>query len=621
MVKTASVGGRVAFWRCIGIFNELARMRSLLVLVLGLVCSLASAQVDSLVKVLATLPNDTSRLPVLTDILRATIFTEPDKALEYAAQYTELAMAGGSALQQAKASNFTGMCYSVKGEPAKALTHYLDALNGFERAGDVWYTAMAHNNIGSVHLAEQRMSKARTEFQAAFAGFVVEQDTAWQANTANNLANIFRAEGLLDSADAYYSRAGDYLERIGDREHAASARYNQGNICLDRKEHAEALAFFREAYALMDGVDDEQTRSMILTLIGLSTTRMGHYAEAEGPLRRALAIAVHAGFKKERSEAHEALSELYERSGRADSALVQMKLFNQWQDSVFSEERSAQIAEMQEKYESGKKDMELAENRAILERRSLTIKAIASGSALLLLAAVFAFRAYQVKKRTSEELAAKNTIIDTQLKEKELLVREIHHRVKNNLQTVSSLLSIQGRGITDEKAKEAVNDGRLRVKSMALIHQDLYREGDLSGVRMKEYVAKLVNGLVTSYGMGERVHARIAVEDIALDVDTAVPIGLVLNELVTNALKYAWPGVRSGELRVRVEREGERLFLSVIDDGVGSTAIGGPHEGASGFGLNMIRTFADKLKAEWDIERNEEGTTVTMSIRSFKLAH
>ena len=137
---------------------------------------------------------------------------------------------------------------------------------------------------------------------------------------------------------------------------------------------------------------------------------------------------------------------------------------------------------------------------------------------------------------------------------------------------------------------------------------------------MKEYVAKLVNGLVTSYGMGERVHARIAVEDIALDVDTAVPIGLVLNELVTNALKYAWPGVRSGELRVRVEREGERLFLSVIDDGVGSTAIGGPHEGASGFGLNMIRTFADKLKAEWGIERNEEGTTVTMSIRNFKLA-
>jgi two-component sensor histidine kinase len=248
----------------------------------------------------------------------------------------------------------------------------------------------------------------------------------------------------------------------------------------------------------------------------------------------------------------------------------------------------------------------------------MAVKAFAGGALLLLVAGLFAYRAYRLKKRSSEQLAAKNAIIDAQLKEKELLVREIHHRVKNNLQTVSSLLSIQGRGIADEAAKEAVNDSRLRVKSMALIHQDLYREGDLTGVRMMEYVEKLAGSLITSYAASERVTASYAVDDIALDVDTAVPIGLVLNELLTNALKYAWPDGRTGRLMIALKHHADALELTVADDGVGKQDTTGD-ERSSGFGMNMVRTFANKLKAEHSVE-HVNGTTVRMLIRNFKLA-
>ncbi|MBK7556280.1 MAG: hypothetical protein IPI55_17290 [Flavobacteriales bacterium] len=202
----------------------------------------------------------------------------------------------------------------------------------------------------------------------------------------------------------------------------------------------------------------------------------------------ALAITVAGGFKKQRAAVHRGLAKYYERIGRLDSALAQHQAFTQWNDSVYSEEKCTDHDELQEKYDSGRRMCSSPRTRAQLERRSLTIKAISISALTMLLAALFAFRAYREETQGRSLVGPKNTIIETQLKEKELLVREIHHRVKNNLQTVSSLLSIQGRSITDEKAKEAVNDSRLRVKSMALIHQDLYREGDITGVRMKEYV-------------------------------------------------------------------------------------------------------------------------------------
>jgi len=592
-------------------------MRAPILLLAWLWALLVPAQVDSLQRALNAAPQDSSRFPILTELIRALVFSVPDSGLIYARQYAEQADRLGNVFHKAKGENFIGMCYSVKGEHAEALTHYMRALDGFQRAGDRWYTAMSHNNIGSVHLTQKRLNDARTRFQEAFDGFTAVKDTAWMANTANNLANVFRAEGLLDSAYTYYARAADALERIGDREHAASARYNQGNVRLDQDRSADALSLLMRAEELLTGVEDDQTWSMIHVEKGAALARLKRFDEAEQEMRTALRMAAQGGFKKERADAHENLSDLFERMGRADSALVHLKSFRQWSDSVFTDENNALIADLQERYESGRKDALIAENRSQLERREWTIKAIAAASVLLLLVALFAFRAYRVKRKGEAELGKKNAIIEAQLEEKELLVREIHHRVKNNLQMVSSLLSIQGRGITDEKAKEAVNDSRLRVKSMALIHQDLYREGDLTGVRMKEYVEKLVTGLVSSYAMSERVRVLLAVEDLSLDVDTAVPIGLVLNELVTNALKYAWPDERPGALRVSMSRIEETLEFVVADDGVGTAAGASITEG--GFGLNMVKTFAAKLKAEHAIS-HQNGTHVHLLIRNFKLA-
>lgn len=597
---------------------ELSAMRAIVWIFLCCLPVHVGAQTDSLIRVLNALPNDTSRLPVLTDLLRATVFNKPDSALVFAAQYRTIAARSGISLEIGKGHNYTGMCYSFKSEHDRALEHYLAALPHFENGGDQWYVGMAHNNIGSVHEKMRRMDKAREEYGTALGIFKAIPDTVWMANVSNNLGNLHFAEARWDSATVYYTQADRVLTIAGMDSFSGQTRMNLANALYEQGEHARALEVMRNALAVMPQGEDDRACSSVLTALGRLHGLVGREDSALYFLHAGLTLAEQVGAREDALNAHLYLFELHEQHDRPDQALFHHKRMAALRDSIFDEERSAQITEMQEKYESGLKDARLAENEAQLERRSMAVKAFAGGALLLLVAGLFAFRAYRLKKRSSEQLAAKNAIIDAQLKEKELLVREIHHRVKNNLQTVSSLLSIQGRGIADEAAKEAVNDSRLRVKSMALIHQDLYREGDLTGVRMKDYVEKLVNSLITSYAASEHITAAFEVDDVTLDVDTAVPIGLVLYELATNALKYAWPEGHTGALVIRLKHHTDALELTVTDDGVGKQDTMGD-ERSSGFGMNMVRTFANKLKAEHSAE-HVNGTTVRMLIRNFKLA-
>ena len=185
---------------------------------------------------------------------------------------------------------------------------------------------------------------------------------------------------------------------------------------------------------------------------------------------------------------------------------------------------------------------------------------------------VLAFICIKSRKKTSEELSQKNTIITEALHEKEVLMQEIHHRVKNNLQVVSSLLSIQSRHLTDNQAIEAIKEGQNRVKTMGLIHQSLYQENDFRGVNMKNYISKLIKNLFNSYNIQpEKIQLKTEIKELNLDIDTVVPLGLIINELVTNALKYAFPEDKKGIIWVKTNLENERFILQVYDDGVGAS--------------------------------------------------
>jgi two-component sensor histidine kinase len=221
-------------------------------------------------------------------------------------------------------------------------------------------------------------------------------------------------------------------------------------------------------------------------------------------------------------------------------------------------------------------------------------------------------------KQANDILQSKNSIIEKSLSDKEILLKEIHHRVKNNLQIVSSMLNLQTRHINDPQVLEAITDSRNRVKSMALIHQNLYRQNNLKSIYISTYLHNLCASLFHSFKVDEnRIKLTSNIEPLELDVDTIIPIGLIVNELITNAIKYAFPNNRQGEIELNVKLHGDHLFLQVRDNGIGLNPDF-DYKKSDSFGYSLIHSLAGKLKAQISIISND-GTNAEFQIKNFKL--
>ncbi|RJP75261.1 MAG: PAS domain-containing protein [Candidatus Zixiibacteriota bacterium] len=192
------------------------------------------------------------------------------------------------------------------------------------------------------------------------------------------------------------------------------------------------------------------------------------------------------------------------------------------------------------------------------------------------------------------------------LDEKVVLLKEIHHRVKNNLQIISALLGLQRGRVTDPGAETILRDSQNRIRSIALVHEKLYRSHDLARVDLAEYLGALAGSLVQSYAAAPRVTLEIEAEPVHLDIDTILPCGLIVNELVSNALKHAFPGRRDGAITVSLAAAEGAVRLRVRDDGVGFPPEV-DYRRSDSLGLQLIRSLAGQLGATLELTAPPEG--------------
>ncbi|OGU72368.1 MAG: hypothetical protein A2V93_02100 [Ignavibacteria bacterium RBG_16_34_14] len=225
--------------------------------------------------------------------------------------------------------------------------------------------------------------------------------------------------------------------------------------------------------------------------------------------------------------------------------------------------------------------------------------------------AVIAFNDITERKKAFEQ-------IESSLKEKEVLLREIHHRVKNNLQIISSMLNLQTNYITDKKSLAIFEESRNRVRSMALIHEKLYQNESLSSLNIRDYVIELVNNLMRSYRTDNRINSEINISDIFINTDTAIPLGLIINELVSNSLKYAFPDERRGKITVSlIKFIGEKFQMIISDDGIGLPE-NFDMKSTNTLGLQLVSSLVIQLDGEI-ILTNQTGTKFEINFKGLNL--
>lgn len=478
------------------------------------------------------------------------------------------------------------------------------------------------------------------------------------SSTLRRIGNIFEELNNLDKAKDYVKKAMDVAKEYNLKKEIASCLNISGRIAKREGNCEKAIELFEES--LPHFLNSRIVNNALSTIsdIALCHLNLGNIKDAEKSLAQAddllpkatvlnHIIAYHyTKFKfyiiknnKEKATFH--LNECrlisdgelgprnvltfllmdkmyHEKFQNYKEALRASNRYYIFRDSINNLRQSEMVFDLEAQYKKKEQDKEIAllnnENKLKAERLSKQKITIVGGGLALLLFSLLSIFVYRLYKRVQVQ----NNLIKSSLNEKDTLLREIHHRVKNNLQVISSLLALQSKYVQDPIALAALKQGQERVHSMALIHQDLYENQDMSGVNTYNYLEQLCENLFDSYNIDEEnISYNLMVEEMILDVDTMIPLGLILNELVSNALKHAFKDDQRGKIDIVLKEINNQIHLEISDNGSGVNDLS-DIEGKS-FGYELIKAFSKKLNAEMVIN-SENGLKIKLLISNYKKA-
>ncbi|CAG5068729.1 hypothetical protein DYBT9623_01461 [Dyadobacter sp. CECT 9623] len=323
--------------------------------------------------------------------------------------------------------------------------------------------------------------------------------------------------------------------------------------------------------------------------------------KAIGYLESALKITqeLHNPFRE--MEVNRYLYRALSQTSNYKEALAAYTRYSEIRDSLRVLENVRQIGEVQMKYEADKKDQQIGALGAANRSKTREIVWALGGLLAFLLLSVFMFFQYRTISRTNKVLAKNNQKINDQAEKLTVLMKELHHRVKNNLQTVSSLLSLQSSRITDEDARQSIRAGQQRIEAMSLIHKSLYNDDTVNLVNMREYMCNLIESVMQSFGIShEQLKLSISVSVREMDIDTAMPIGLIVNEWITNSFKHAFKHTSDPEISVILENRGN-LYLEISDNGVGMD-LKKWESPAGSFGVKVVKVLSRQLDGKCKVQ-------------------
>ncbi len=462
-----------------------------------------------------------------------------------------------------------GIIFRKQGNPSKAIEHYLIALEIYEKKNRPRRRQTVYLNLGALFNETGEFEKGKTYNLKSLEQSSGPQSRRSYAESCVNLSDSYLGLKRIDSSLYYSHKAIATFEEISDSVNLAHALNSAGNVYLEDQNFNQALSFANKSLRINQKLQNLQIQVSALEVRSSALAKLGRIRQAYTDL----------------------------------TSLIQLN------DSLLNGSLNESINRLAAQYETEKKDkqivlFELEQERAALSlvksnnQRNIFIAA----TILIFISSILFYFMFQQKKKS--------------LRERETLLKEIHHRVKNNLQIVSSLLNLQAGSLDDEAAIDAVKEGQNRVKSMALIHENLYQNDNLSGIAIDDYIRNLMQTLYNSFGIDEeRIVTNLKVENLKLDIDTIIPLGLIINELLSNSLKYAFPDGK-GHINVGLQQSENSLNLSIHDSGSGFNED--KLENSNSYGWKMVKSLSRKLKADISVNTTE-GTEIFLKIKNYQL--
>ena len=510
------------------------------------------------------------------------------------------------------------MLFRSEGNYVKIFQYSEKSLDHARKINDEKQMGFAYNTMGIAQRNIGDLEAAGRYYSAAAKIFKEDNNIRALFSIYYNLGAIQSDKQNYDSAAYYTLRALDLAEQQKpvNEFQVGAVHANLSNYYVKLKQKTKATASARKAYALLKRVGGPEER-------GAASLNLAQALMAEGKADKTLPYLEETRktiteFGPWRSEDNlfRAYGKYYAAVGNVDSV---DHYFDKFASAVRRNADSlkvGEVAKLEAGFQNREKQAEI--DRLALEdelnqvrlRRQQWI--IWGGLIVVGLLGSLLWWIYTQRQR----IGAQNEVITQALADKDTLLKEIHHRVKNNLQMVSTLLSLQSDYVEDTVALDALQMGRSRVRSMALIHQKLYVGETVSTlVDAKDYLERLVREVVDTHrSPTSLIEVITEMEELELDIDTIVPLGLIANEAVTNAVKYAYQDRQDGVLYVSFVKEAGEYLLTVRDDGPGLGSKTMDDNGDS-FGQLLMRTLSEQLEGHLTVEDTDDGAEVGLRFR------
>jgi two-component sensor histidine kinase len=493
-----------------------------------------------------------------------------------------------------------GYVYERRGQLGEAFIYASKTLEIGEKYGDSKAIAMAYSDMSNLFWKQGKFDAALNYGLKSLDLFekrgLKDLDYDFTLHLVGQfLTDLERPKQALE----YFQQSVQLGERYGFYNNLSDTFIALANVQAKLGSYADAQQSGLEALRYAKLLENEFMIMRSYMALGKVNNKSRDYLQAANFLEASIAeVKDNFGDKFYLSLVYEELSKSYEGYGAFQMALQASRKSDDLRKEVFTKEAEEKIALLQTQMDVSQKENTIKLQEAKLDSQRILQVFYLTLAGVLVIILFLLFRVFLRKKKYSILLENKN-------QEKEYLLKEIHHRVKNNLETISSLLTLQIAKIEDPKFKQIMEETYTRVQSMGMIHLSLYTEGNLKEVKMKGFFEGLGRFILDTFDASDRIDFSIEMNSLELDVDLAIPIGLIVNELISNSLKYAFPNQQTGQICVSLEEKDGSLFLKVADDGIGimenSTVQG------TGFGSELISLLTRQLDGKMTLV-NDAGT-------------